>query len=70
MKTLFSLFEKISPVRKKLATPTGLPGPGSVEVIDADDAQLLRGGDKEYTPPFYENVAQANWSKPNLLLND
>lgn len=69
MKNLFGLFEKRTSIKKQSSTLPSLPEAGSVEVVSAQEALLLRGGDKEYTPPFYENVSNANWSKPNILLN-
>jgi hypothetical protein len=70
MKNFFNLLDKLNPARKELSPRLGLPAPQSIEVVEVQDALLLRGGDKEYTPPFYENPVQAVWSKPNMMLNE
>lgn len=60
----------MSPAREQRTATPGLPAAGRVEIVSTPDAMLLRGGDKEYTPPFYENAAQAHWSRPSILLNE
>lgn len=41
-----------------------------LEFIDDTESIEIRGGDKEYNPPIYEQKYKSIWQKANILLDN
>lgn len=42
----------------------------NVELIADDTSKYIRGGDKEYNPPLYEQKHQSFWQRASMLLDN